>query len=316
MNPKRILFIAAAFLLIPTALFVSEGWIYLLTALAAVTIVTVIRHLHSPVMKFTRWAKENPGKTQALITVLQISILSSGLVVGYDLKQLGYQFSEVPIFIFGATLSIGFCSTRFLPKNNTIALPTAVNRDRIAYMSIALSAFVIMLITGNRIETKYPNSYISRVLKSIDQSMFSEDNFLNDATKTGLSSHAILLGENVFASIAVNGAGYSIHPNKEAPSKMKADRKVKRFEKRFEKRKQRIMKRIENLRRAFAGGVSAGVVFLIILLVIAACAGICIALSGGGAGSVFLGIIILGLAVFGIVKLVGKKRTQPPKKET
>lgn len=312
MNRKLLLTLAAAVLLIGISILVNEGWIYLATACIAVIIVSVIRNFHSPVMKLTRWAKENPKKTQVLITVVQIVILAAGLLVGYDLKELGYQFTEVPTIIFSIIVCYGFFSTRFLPKKNFIALPAVVNKDRLAYLSVVLSAFVIMVVTGNRIEEKFHNSFLSSALRTIDQSMFSEDHFSNDENQTELNASSFLFGGNVVGAIAVSGDGYSIHPANEPPEKIKADKKAKRFEKRFEKRKQKIMKRIESLRKAFAGGTSAGVIFLIILLVIAACAGICIALSGGGVGSVFLGIIILGLAVFGIVKLAGKKKTEPP----
>jgi len=40
-----------------------------------------------------------------------------------------------------------------------------------------------------------------------------------------------------------------------------------------------------------------------------------VALSGGGAGSVILGLLILGLAIFGIVKLLSKKKKVKEPKE-
>jgi len=316
------LFIVATVLVVVAALFISDGWIYSAAALAATIIVLTIRHFHIPVLKITRWAKKNPRKTQLLITVAQILILSLGLLIGYDLKELGYQISNIPTFIFGATLLAGFLSTRFLPKRKSIAMPVVVNRDRMAYMSIILSAFVIMVITGNRVEEKFPNTALSLTLRSIDQAIFSPDNFSGDeqdiSSELNLDrQQGILLEQNAsmfaFASIGStdeNSVTPTIEPEKEPKEKIKDSKKARKFE----RQKKRIMKKIEKMRKAFAAGASGGVIALVILLVIVCCAGICIALSGGGVGSVFLGLIIFGLAVFGIIKLLDrKKKVKEPK---
>ena len=325
MNRNVLLLIAAIVLFVVVTLFINDGWIYSATTLAALIIMSVIRYFKSWVMGLTRWAKENPRKTQVLITILQIVILSSGLLVGYDLKELGSHIGYIPTIVFGAILSWAFLSIRFLPKRNTIAIPVAVNKDRMAYMGVALSAFVLMVITGNRIEDKFPNSPISQALRSIDHAMFSQELVSNDDIDLEPESgqeiqQAMLINGNEstlsFASVALTGENSiasAIHPEKKAAEKIKSGKKAAKFE----RMKKRMMKRIEKLRKAFAGGVSAGVIFLVILLIIASCAGICIALSGGGAGSVALGIVILGLAIFGSVKLLShNKKVKEPKAGT
>jgi len=315
-------FVSASILLFSAALFLNDGWIYPSAALCAFIIITVIRHFRSAVTKLTRWAKENPRKAQVLITVLQVVILFSGLLVGYDLKELGYKISYIPTIVFGTILTFGFLSVRLLSKKNKIAIPVLVDKDRIAYMSIALSAFILMISTGNRIEETFPDSTIATTLRSIDQTMFSESNFSNneiEATQelnNGQPQAMLINGGSsllAFASSKVAGEKYNtstVHSNSVPPAKMKAGRKAARFE----KMKKRIMKKIEKLRKAFAGGASAGVIALIILLVIVSCAGICLALSGGGAGTIAAGIIVTGLAIFGIVKLASMKpKVKEPK---
>lgn len=315
------LFIVVTVLLAAATLFIEDGWIYSGAGLAAITIMSAIRYFHLRVLKITRWAKKNPAKTQVLITVAQIVILFAGLLIGYDLKQLGYQLSDTPTYIFGAILLAGFLSTRFLPKRKNIAIPVVVNKDRIAYMGIILSAFVLMIFTGNRVEDKFPNTTLSLTLKSVDETIFSPGNFSDDeadlpGSNTG-DMQAILLKEKsivAFASITSteeNSVTPDIHPEKEK-EEIKPGKKAQKFE----KKKKRIMKKIERLRKAFAAGASVGVILLVILLIIVCCAGICVALSGGGAGSVILGLVILGLAIFGIVKLLGKKKVKEPKEGT
>ena len=309
MNKTLLLSTAAILLIIAAALFVSDGWIYCAASLIAITIVAVIRHFNSRVVKITRWAKANPRKTQLLITVLQFVILASGILVGYDLKELGVQITGTPTIIFSSVLLAGFLSINFLPKRNIIAIPLKVNRDRIAYMSIALSAFVLMVAFGNRVEDKFPNSPITRAIRSVDQAMFSQD-ILSDNEEdieSGLSNSSqqmMLLngssGTFAFASIAVdekNSAASTIHPKKAAKKAAKLERK-----------KKRMIKRLEKLRKAFAAGTTVGIVLLIILLIITTCAGICLIAIGGSAGAVILGIILLAASIFGFVKIFQRNK--------
>ena len=325
MNKNLLLLIVTTVLLVIAALVINDGWIYSLTGFAAITIIIAIRQFHTGLLKITRWAKENPAKTQILITVAQLLVLFLGLLIGYDLKELGYHLTDTPGVIFVCVLSAGFASTRFLPKRKVIAIPGAVNKDRMAYMSIVLSAFVLMIITGNRVEDKFPNTALSGTLRSIDQAIFSPNNFSDDeqeiitALNPGRQEATLLNGNSMlsFASIMTteeNTVTPTIHPEKETKEKIKADKKTKKFD----RKKKRIMKKIEKLRKAFAAGASVGVILLVILLIVVCCAGICIALSGGGVGSVFLGLIILGLAIFGILKLLGgpKKEKEPKQGNT
>ena len=314
------LFIVTTVLVVAATFFIGDGWIYSAAAVSAITIISAIRHFHLRVLKITRWAKRNPRKTQVFITVAQIIILALALLIGYDLKQLGYEISDTPTYIFGAILLAGFFSTRFLPKKKTIALPVAVNKDRVAYMSILLSSLVLMIFTGNRVEDKFPDTILSQALKSVDHALFSPDNFSDDeAGLTGLrhsNQQALPFAGNstlAFASISPTGENSmapDIRPEKEIKEKIKPGKKAQKFE----KKQKRIMRKIEKLRKAFAAGASVGVILLVILLIIVCCAGICVALSGGGAGSVILGLLILGLAIFGIVKLLNRKpKVKEPK---
>jgi len=232
------LFIVATVLFVAATLFIGDGWIYSAAALAAIIIISAIRHFHLPVLKITRWAKKNPLKTQVFITVAQIIILLAGLLIGYDLKQLGYQLSDTLTYIFGAILLAGFLSTRFLPKRKVIAIPAAVNKDRIAYMGIILSAFVLMIFTGNRVEDKFPNTTLSLTLRSIDEAMFSPEKFSDDEVdvpsgSTSGDRQAMLLKGNsilAFASITTseeNTTTPEIHPEKDSKEKIKAGKKAR-----------------------------------------------------------------------------------------
>ena len=303
--------VVAAVLLAATPL-LPDGWIYSGTTLLALFIWAVIRRFHAQAWKVTRWAKEHPRKTQALLTVIQVIILALGLLVGYDLKELGYQVGTGPAIIFGTILTTGFLSIRFLPKRSPLALPALVNRDRIAYMGIALSAYVLMVVTGNRIEDKYPGSVLSIALKSADHILFSQEPLVEDKGSAMEVSYELakLTGKRSsllsFASLGVPAEkiAVSLPAEKVDREKIKAGKKAEKLE----KKKQKLVKRLERMRKAFAVMSTVATVLLVILLIITTCAGVCLILIGGSAGAIILGVVLTAASIWGFTRLSKKKK--------
>jgi len=271
----------------------------------------------------TRWAKAKPVKAQVLITVLQLALMALGIFLGNNLKELGYEFSNTTAFVFTAIIVIGFIYVPFLPKRNTIALPKVVNRQRFAFMSIALSSFVMMVLFGNKLQDTYPNSPITMVVKAIDQAIFTDNSNQADLYDT---TSDVVYSENyeqastdkpsakaVFASLIVNESETIIPPSdlkKNSKANLKADKKIKKFE----KKKARLTSLLKKHRLGFAG-MSAGLaVVLIILLCIPLCAGICLILSGGSAGAILGGIALTGASIFGIIKVAKSSRKSKEEK--
>jgi hypothetical protein len=312
MKKKLLLFIITAFLSSVATIIVDDGWMYAIIAMLAVTILAFIRRFSSKLLKVTRWAKENPRKTQVVIGILQILIVWLALFIGYDLKELGYQLSESTGIVCAIVMVSAFFSIRFLPKQNTIAIPAAVNKDRVAYTTIILSAFVVLVVTGNRIEDKFPNSPIGIALQSVDRSIFGDQyrieeniNFRSNHNQTSLTNTK--LSTLAFASfIVVDGKSVAseIDPEKEAKEKIKAEKEAKKLEKKMKK----LMKRFEKLRKLAGAGATILTVLLVILLVMTTCAGICLIALGGTAGTVALGAVLLAGSIFGFVKIFKKKR--------
>ncbi len=153
--------------IITCTMFISDGLTYLVTSLIALAIMGTIHLCRTRVLKITRWAKANPKKAQMFITVLQIALMALGIIAGYNFKKLGYELSNTTAFVFSTIIVIGFLSVPFLPKRSTIAIPKQVNKHRLAFMSIAVSSFVMMVLFGNRIGDIYPNSPITHVAEAI-----------------------------------------------------------------------------------------------------------------------------------------------------
>ncbi len=308
MKKNFLLAVAFALLVTVVTLFVEDGWIYGIAGLMAATVFVVMRSFNSKFLKLTRWAKSNPRKTQVLIGILQILIVCLALLIGYDLKELGYKLTEVPAIISGIILVWAFFSIRFLPKQNLIAIPAAVNKDRIAYMGIVLSSFVILVIAGNRVEDKFPNSPISIALRTVDHRIFGDD-FSDAEDYTAFESNQgqanLISGNTPLIALASTGTEASSPEPDNIIKKGKKD--LKKAEK-LEQKKKKMMKRVEKLRKMGGAWATVGTVLLIIFLVGTTCAGICLIAIGGSAGAVIGGVVLLGLSIFGFVKLLQKKK--------
>lgn len=322
---KNLLFSALFIIaIIACTLFITDGLTYVVTSLMALVIMSAIKYNKSWVMKMTRWGKASPNKAQLLITVLQFMLMSLGMIGGYNFKQLGYELSDSTAFVFSTIMITGFLLVHFLPRRRTIAIPAEVNKHRIIFMSIALSSFVLMVITGNRIADMYPNSPITNTLNAIDGVIF-QGNSTEYADLSNVASES-LSNEEYMEDLQVNTSGLAMYAsyaayesktieptNKEKREKLKAEKKIKRLE----KKKARLINLLKNKRLALAAGIGAGAIILIILLVIPLCAGICLIISGfagGGIGHLLLGALLTGGSIWGIVKL-SKSRNRKNIKE-
>src|SRR4030095_4671749 len=160
MRKHLVLITATIVFSLALTVFTKEGMIYLATALMATIVILALRNSGRRMMQFTRWSKANPRKTQAWITVLLVFLLSLGLVVGYDLMQLGYRFSDTSALVFSMIMVAGFFSVPLFPKKNIITLPFILTRYRFVYTGILIAAYALAVITGNRVQDKYPKSIL------------------------------------------------------------------------------------------------------------------------------------------------------------
>ncbi len=305
------------FILFACTILQSDGLVYIMALLAGIISMFVIHRNRKKALKITRWAKENPKKTQILITFLQLTLLVMGLFAGNNFKELGYTFSNASAYIFSAIFAIGFASINFLPKRKGITIPAEVFKTRLSYLAIILSSFVLSMFTGNKIGDKYPDSGITHFIKSIDHKIFESKIQSNQEEKIAMEKipnldlyeHNLTSNNFSIASFAVfptSGKETNILPaenlKKESRDKLKAEKKARKFE----KKKMRMMNRLEKRRLAFGAGISAGAVLLIILLVLTLCGGVCLMIAGfggSGAGYVLLGAVVTAASIFGIIKI-------------
>ncbi len=325
MKKNIILSAMMVFAVIACVLFIKDGLTYLITSLMAIAIIAVIHLNRRTVMKITRWAKNNPGKAQVLITGLQLVLIVLGIFAGYNLREMGYEFSSATAYIFSTIIITGFLFIPFLPKRNVIAIPTKVNRHRLAYISISLSSFVMMAVFGNKVTNDYPNSALTHAVRAVDNAIFADNSpsvDLDDAGNAQVYDRnygQALSDESSNSNIAIFAA-YTIYDKEtiapstlskeEVRAKLKAEKKAKRFE----KKKQKMMQLLFKKRPALVAAMGAGAIILIVLLVITTCAGVCLIIggfAGGGVGYGLLGLVVAAASIFGIVKIskANKKKT-------
>ena len=223
--------------------------LYAIALLMGLTTAGAVIGRRKSITKITRWAKQNPKKAQVLIAGIQVPLFAGSIISGYNLRMLGFEFSDVSMYIFGGLSALSFGSMPFLPKRENVVLQKTVNRKRMAVMGASLSSMMLLAGFGNRVYETHPASFVGQTIESVDQSLFSDNNV--DQTS-------------------------SIDFNNQSDNE-------------------------ENKRKAAIGGFVVLGVFLTILLAAAICGGICIAAFGGGAGFVFLGVIIAALAIIALI---------------
>jgi len=223
--------------------------LYAIALLMGLTTAGAVIRMRKTITKITRWAKQNPKKAQVLIAGIQVPLIAGSIVSGYNLRMLGFEFSDVSMYIFGGLSALSFASLPFLPKSENVVLQKTVNKKRMAVMGASLSTIMLLAGFGNRVNETHPASFVGQTIESVDQSLFSDNNL--DQT------------------LAKNNNSQSDNE--------------------------------ENKRKGAIGGFVVLGVFLTILLAAAVCGGICLAASGGGAGLVFLGVIIAALAIIAII---------------
>lgn len=304
MKKKLILSLVIVLAIIASTLFLRGGLTYLITSLMTLVIMGTIYMNRPGAMKMTRWAKANPKKTQFLIAGMHLILLVMGIFAGYNFKELGYELPGTATYVFSAITIISYLSVDFLPKRRTIAIPQKVNRQRIAYMGIVLSSFVMMVIFGNKLQDKYPNSLIANLVKSIDQKIFPDNSteyeFLYDtAIEPGFSKNYNQASGDESSSMAVFASynNETILPPPELKKQSKANLKAEKKAKKFEKKKTKLMNQLGKKRMSLAAGLTTGAVLLIILLVLAACTGACLIV--GGVAALIDGEILGLLAILG-----------------
>ena len=300
------IFLLLILLLIGCTVFIPGGFVFLVAPLMFLLVVGVTRQKRTWATKMTRWSKANPFQAQLLITGLQVFLLAFGLIVGYNYQKMGVTFSNTMTIIFCAIMVAGFLSVRFLPKRGPIAIPALVNKQRLIFISIALSSFVLAVITGNRIEKDHPNSFITHSLQTIDQAIFSENKEAT-ASLNEFQDYSQQLSNVSFSSFVESRIEPPPYSTKPGVENLKAEKKLKKLE----KKKEKLRKRLE--RHAMAAGLSAGAILLIILLAVTLCAGICMIIAGfgGSAALIPLGVVVAGGSIWGIIKIVNKNREKP-----
>ncbi len=151
----------------------GDTLLYGIASTMALAILGLFRTGRRTVTRLTRWAKAEPTKAQGLTTGLQMLLAAIAFFLGHNLRELGYHLSDITTYIFGILTALGFLAVPFWNKRKTIAIPKVVNRQRLGYLGIALSTFMMLTSFGNNFEKKYPTSPVTTVIKNMDHAMFA-----------------------------------------------------------------------------------------------------------------------------------------------
>ncbi|MBK9271859.1 MAG: hypothetical protein IPM48_09685 [Saprospiraceae bacterium] len=148
--------------------------IYLAAVLMALTTFGMLRMNKSRATKLTRWAKTNPKKAQLFIALLQIPLILIAFITGHNLRELGYELTNVNNILFGILAALGFLLVPFLYNSNQFTLPKVLNRQRAGYLAIIISSTIIVTSFGNQFTVKFPNSTGTKILYSVDNAITTQ----------------------------------------------------------------------------------------------------------------------------------------------
>lgn len=163
----------------------GDSLLYGIASTMALAILGLFRTGRRTVTKLTRWAKAEPTNAQGLITGLQILLAAIAFYLGHNLRELGYHLSEITTYIFGILTALGFLAVPFRNKRKTIAIPKVVNRQRLGYLGIVLSTFMLLTSFGNNFEKKYPTSQVTTIIKNVDHALFASSSIQPGGTDNG-----------------------------------------------------------------------------------------------------------------------------------
>jgi hypothetical protein len=152
----------------------GDQYLYLIAAGMMVSALSIMALFRKFFLNITRWAKENPKKTQVLITTTGFTMMGLALYSGYNLKQMGYDISGEASWISSILVALGFLFVPFRIKRDTVAHPKTVNRRRLVHAGIIASSFVLVMAYGNRMEEQHPNSPVTKFITAIDNTAFPD----------------------------------------------------------------------------------------------------------------------------------------------
>ena len=106
---------------------------------------------------------------------------------------MGVEISDTPMYIFGGLSIAGFLSVPFFKKKKQFVLPKTVNRNRLSFLTVLVSSFIISNGIGNNLATKFPDSSFTQIVQNADQSIFGSANDSTDLTKRTAASVGMII---------------------------------------------------------------------------------------------------------------------------
>ena len=106
---------------------------------------------------------------------------------------MGVEISDTPMYIFGGLSIAGFLSVPFFKKKKQFVLPKTVNRNRLSFLTVLVSSFIISNGIGNNLATKFPDSSVTQIVQNADQSIFGSANDRTDFSKRTTASVGMII---------------------------------------------------------------------------------------------------------------------------
>lgn len=259
----------------------GDSFLYALAVFLGLGTIGGLHLSRRKVKRINKWAKSNRKKAQGLIAGIQVVIAGMSMYSGYNLAQMGYQISDVPMLAAGTVLGAAFACLPFKLVREKFILPKRLKRRRLAFVAATVASSILLTGYGNQVHKDYPDSIISRSLGEVDQAIFSN---------TAVNNQALKLSKNTSRHPVKKHSKFKVIPEKKSP-KDNSKRVV--------------------LNILFVLATLSALLTLLVTL----CAGYCIATMASSPLAILGGVLLAALSAFGIImifrawflKLRGKK---------
>ncbi|MFT7592209.1 MAG: hypothetical protein ACI9UJ_002139 [bacterium] len=93
--------------------------------------------------------------------------------MGYNLGQLGLEFSDSLRFVAIGIAALGLSVAPFFRRKNTFLLPHKLKIQRFGFIGATLAFLLIAVGTGNQINSSEDGSIIKTMMQQVDQTIFA-----------------------------------------------------------------------------------------------------------------------------------------------
>jgi len=168
--------------------------------------VSFMRFWRKVANNITRWASKNILKSQVIIALGELGLISTATWVGYDLGELNHDISSMANYTGISLIGAGLLTMPWFTRKRTV-IPFKLNLRRMGFLAIGIGSMLMALHSGNKMSGKAPVTEYEHFIHNVDQGVMSLGSFDQDS-KTSESTAALSWRKKM--ALAASGASTAL----------------------------------------------------------------------------------------------------------